>query len=298
MRKAKRWRSGASIRMVRADTSESSIKCIHLKDRKTVGAYNRLRDKGANLSELISNFIIKLEEDEQQRNKHRQPIPTVLSSLANCPIGSNNNQEEVKEQEQDKQQEQLNLEKQQKYHIRNHMPFIQEKYLKIDRQQQKDLQSKLRGEEPDYLEILARPNILQELIYYLKANSAKCYKCREQLGPTEEKEQQYQKGLERLKRIQEWKKEEEEKEKEKDHRNHVGLDDVILLSQTELLEQYRKRSDSCSQCQTEYTKLHAKLEAKSQEEEQQQQEKKAKEGQENDVEEKNTSKAISKDLAS
>jgi hypothetical protein len=79
------------LKMVRSDTSESNSKTIHLRDRKAVDAYNRLRDKKVNLSGLISDYIIQIYEQEERRNRHQAlSKPIVLSPLANCSIDNGN----------------------------------------------------------------------------------------------------------------------------------------------------------------------------------------------------------------
>lgn len=52
--------------MVRHDTSDSNMKTIHLKSRKTVDIWNKWRNRGENLSETIANFLIQEEERQQE----------------------------------------------------------------------------------------------------------------------------------------------------------------------------------------------------------------------------------------
>jgi hypothetical protein len=81
----------------------------------------------------------------------------------------------------------------------------------------------------------------------------------------------------------------QQQQEAKAHNGHIGFD-IVFLSNAEQIQHFKRLSKDCNKCQKELERLEEK--------EKQEQEKKAKVGEENHLQEKDTSKAISKDLPS
>jgi hypothetical protein len=65
--------------MVRPDISDSSTKQVHLKSRKHVDIWNKLRTSGVNLSEIVCNALEEYYE-KKYRQQHQQQEPIIKES--------------------------------------------------------------------------------------------------------------------------------------------------------------------------------------------------------------------------
>jgi hypothetical protein len=176
--------------MVRRDTSDSNSKTIHLINRKAVEAYNTLRDKKVNLSELISNFLIQTLEKEEQINRHQAlSKPVILSPLANCSIDNGNG----------------------KVHEEELQPLIPTKtkgeQIIIHRKKHDDIIVGLHNrinEKKIGMNPYEKMERIQDLIDYCKTNSDTCFQCAEELEGAEERLMRAQEAEEYREQRQEW----------------------------------------------------------------------------------------------